>query len=210
MARNTREIILDSALLLFNTRGVDQLTVRDIAKKAKISHGNLQYHFPGVDDIVENLYKRLVAELDELFLKMTGQEVSLSILYHSSEITFRLLYKYKFIMLDFVSVMRKSKFIRDHYRKLYKQRKDQFSLVLQWMLKEGYLMKEPYPGHYEKVVEQLFIIGDFWIASSEILFDGKEKEKIPYYIDIVNQVMFPYFTEKTLSELQKLSSDKER
>lgn len=206
MAKNTREIILDSALQLFNSQGVDQLTVRDIARKAKISHGNLQYHFPSVEDIVENLYKRLVAELDELFLKMTGQEVSLSLLYHSSEFTLRLLYKYKFLMLDFVSVMRKSKYIRSHYRKLYKQRKDQFGLVLQWMLAEGYLKEEPYPGHYEKVVEQLFIIGDFWIASSEILYDGKEKEKIPYYIDIINQVMFPYFTEKTFAELQKLSS----
>ncbi len=205
MARNTREIILDSALQLFNSQNIDQLTVRDIAKKARISHGNLQYHFPTIEDIIESLYDRLVKELDQLFAQMTGQEVSLALLHSSSAFTFRLLYKYKFLMLDFVSVMRRSKYIRDHYRKLYKLRKDQFRMMLQWMLKEGYLRPELYQGQYEKVIEQLFIIGDFWIASSEVLYEGKEKDKIPYYIDIVNQVMLPYLTSKALAELEQSS-----
>ena len=205
MSRNTRELILDSALQLFNSNNVDQVTIRDVAKKAKISHGNLQYHFPNIENLVESLYNRLVAELDEQFRKMTGQEISLQVLNASTAVTFRLLYKYKFLMLDFVSVMRKSKYIREHYRNLYRMRKDQFRIVLQWMLKEGYLKAERYPGHYEKVIEQLFIIGDFWIASAEILFEGKEADKIDHYSDIINQVMLPYFTEKTLLELSKLA-----
>jgi AcrR family transcriptional regulator len=203
MGRNTREIILDSALQLFNTRNVDHVTIRDVAKKAKISHGNLQYHFPNIDSLVESLYDRLVAALDEQFSKMTGKEISLSLLQASSAVTFGLLYKYKFLMLDFVSVMRRSKHIRKHYQNLYKMRKDQFRIVLQWMLKHGYLMPELYPGHYEKVIEQLFIIGDFWIASSEILFDGREKDKVAHYTDIGNQVMLPYFTAKALEELNR-------
>jgi AcrR family transcriptional regulator len=201
MAKDTRENILDSALLLFNSQNVDQVTIREVAKKAGISHGNLCYHFPNIENLVENLYKRLVAELDNQFTLMTGREISLTVLQESSANTFRILYKYKFLMLDFVSVMRASKFIRDHYRKLYKFRKEQFRIVLGWMLSEGYLKSELYPGHYEKVIEQLFIIGDFWIASSEILFEGKEKDKVAYYADIVNQVLLPYFTEKTLSQL---------
>jgi AcrR family transcriptional regulator len=203
MARDTKEIILESALKLFNSENVDHVTVRNVAKKAGISHGNLCYHFPNIESLVENLYKRLVSELDEEFNKMTGQQMSLAVLHASSAVTFRLLYKYKFLMLDFVRVMRKSKYIRDHYRQLYRSRKDQFRVMTGWMLKQGYLKPEIYPGHYEKVIEQLFIIGDFWIASSEILFEGKEKDKLDYYIDIVNQVMMPYLTEKALIELSR-------
>jgi len=196
MRKDTKERILDAALHLFNNQSVDQVTIREVAKKAGISHGNLCYHFPNIESLVENLYKRLAAEQDELFLKMTGQEVSLPFLRSSSAQSFQLLYKYKFLMLDFVSIMRKSKFIREHYRKLYKLRKEQFRMLFSWLLKEGYLRPEIYPGHYDKVVEQLFIIGDFWIASSEILYEGKEKDKLPYYTDIVDQVLFPYLTEK--------------
>lgn len=202
MARNTRELILESALQLFNSKNVDQVTIRDVANKAKISHGNLQYHFPNIESLVESLYKRLVAELDTQFNLMTSQETSLKALITSSSVTFQLLYQYKFLMLDFVSVMRKSKYIREHYRKLYKLRKDQFRLMLQWMLKMEYLKPELYPGHYEKVIEQLFIIGDFWIASAEILYEGKEKDKVNYYTDVVNQVLLPYLTPEALQKLQ--------
>ena len=201
MPRDTKQIILDSALQLFNERNVDQVTIRDVAQKAGISHGNLCYHYPNIESLVENLYRRLVGELDDVFARMNGKEISLAQLRESSGNTFRILYAYKFLMLDFVTVMRKNKFIRDHYRKLYKIRKEQFRGVFAWMLREGYLKPELYPGHYEKVTEQLFIIGDFWIASAEILFEGKEKDKISYYADIVDQVLLPYFTEKAFSSM---------
>ena len=109
MAPNTRQKILDAALQLFNSTNVDQVTIRDVAKKAGISHGNLCYHFPNIDSLVEHLYLQLAAEQDELFSRMTAREVSLETLKASSAESLAILYKYKFLMLDFVSVMRKSK-----------------------------------------------------------------------------------------------------
>jgi AcrR family transcriptional regulator len=204
MKKDTKERILDSALSLFNSENIDHVTIRDVAKKAGISHGNLCYHFPNIESLVENLYKRLVMEMDEQFREMTGQEISFAILHASSAATFRKMYAYKFLMLDFVRVMRKSKRIRQHYQQLYRSRKDQFRMIIAWMHKETYLKPESYAGQYEKVIEQLFIIGDFWIASAEILYEGKEKDKIAYYADIVNQVLVPYFTDKGLQELSKM------
>ena len=199
MVKDIKNRILDISLELFNNHGIDEVSIRDVAKKVGISHGNLCYHFPNIESLIENLYKRLVSEQDELFQKMTGQEVSLAFLKASSAESFKLLHKYKFLMLDFVSIMRKSKVIREHYRELYKLRKQQFRMVISWMLKEEYIKQEIYPGHYEKVIEQLFIIGDFWIASSEILFEGNETDKFNYYTDIINQVLFPYLTDKGLN-----------
>lgn len=198
MAPDTRERILNTALQLFNSRNVDQVSIRDIAKKAGISHGNLCYYFPNTESLVENLYLRLAAEQDDLFERMTAKEVSLETLKASSMESLAILYRYKFLMLDFVSVMRKSKTIRTHYRKLYKLRKDQFRKVFAWMTARGYLKPEVYPGHYEKVIEQLFIVGDFWMASAEILYEGKEKDKVAHYADVIDQVLFPYLTEKAL------------
>ena len=91
MRKDTKERILDAALHLFNNQSVDQVTIREVAKKAGISHGNLCYHFPNMESLLENLYKRLAAEQDELFLKMTGQEVSLPFLRSSSAQSFQLL-----------------------------------------------------------------------------------------------------------------------
>jgi AcrR family transcriptional regulator len=198
MAQNTRQKIVDTALTLFNLKGADQVSIRDVASKAGISHGNLCYYFPNIENLVENLYLQLAAEQDELFIRMTAKDVSLQTLKASSKESLTLLYKYRFLMLDFVAVMRKSKQVRAHYRHLFKLRKDQFRNVFAWMIAEGYLRPEMYPGHYEKVIEQMFIVGDFWMASSEILYDGKEKDKIAHYADIIDHVLFPYLTPKAM------------
>ena len=200
MAPNTRQKILDAALQLFNSKNVEQVTIRDVAKKAGISHGNLCYHFPNIENLVENLYLQLAAEQDELFTRMTAREVSLQTLKSSSMESLTILYKYRFLMLDFVAVMRKSKKIREHYRALFRLRKEQFRKVFGWMISEGYMKPEIYPGHYEKVIEQMFIVGDFWMASAEILYEGKEKDKVAHYADIIDQVLFPYLTSRALKE----------
>lgn len=106
-------------------------------------------------------------------------------------------------MLDFVTVMRKNKKIREHYRKLFRLRQDQFRNVFAWMITEGYMKPETYSGQYEKLIEQMFIVGDFWIASAEILYDGKEKDKISHYVDILNQVLFPYLSQKAISAMEE-------
>ena len=129
MAKDTRQKILDVALRLFNATNVDRVSIRDVAMKAGISHGNLCYYFPNIESLVENLYLQLVAEQDELFNKMNNDQVSIETLKKSSMESLGILYKYKFLMLDFVTVMRKSKTIRDHYRKLFRLRKEQFRNV---------------------------------------------------------------------------------
>jgi AcrR family transcriptional regulator len=198
MAINTRQKILDVALHLFNARGTERISIRDVAKKVGISHGNLCYYFPNIESLVENLYLELVAKQNELFKTMTGAEMSLPVLKASSTASLTLLYGYKFLMLDFVSVMRNNKKIRDHYRELFRQRKEQFKKIFGWMILNGYLKPEIFPGQYDMVIEQMFIVGDFWMASSEILFEGKEKDRITHYAAIIDQVLFPYLTPKAL------------
>jgi len=199
MTSNTRQKILDSALQLFNSKGTEQVSIRDVAKKVGISHGNLCYYFPNIENLVETPYLQLVAEQEDLFRRMTARDVSLQTLKASSTESLTLLYNYKFLMLDFVSVMRRNKKIRDHYRQLFKRRKDQFRNIFGWMIANEYMRPEMFPGHYEKVIEQMFVVGDFWMASSEILYDGKEKDRITHYAEIIDMVLFPYLTPKAFT-----------
>ena len=54
--KDTKEIIINTALKLFNTEGLSKVTLRTIANKMGISQGNLNYHFKKRDDIIEALY----------------------------------------------------------------------------------------------------------------------------------------------------------
>ena len=50
---NTKEKILKEALKQFNASGVEQVTTRHIAKGLSMSQGNLHYHFPNKDELIE-------------------------------------------------------------------------------------------------------------------------------------------------------------
>ncbi len=68
-AAKRRSKILDAAMMCFLESGYHQTGVRDIAKRAGISLGNLYNHFPGKHDVLAEIAALERAEL-EPFLKL--------------------------------------------------------------------------------------------------------------------------------------------
>lgn len=200
----TKQKILTTALLLFNKEGIEEVTVRDIAKAMGISHGNLCYHYPSREVIIETLYNQLVEELNKELEKVQQDSVSLQLVYDVLVTTYKTLYKYKFLMIDFVAIMRKIPGIKKHFRGLMKQREIQFSLMLDNLQKQGVLKEEVIPGQYKNLIRQQMILGDFWIANSEIINDIKEDEKIKYYTEVsLSSILFA-LTKKGLNQYKKI------
>ena len=204
---NTREKILEAALKLFNEKGTETVTVRHIAKEIGISHGNLCYHFPNTDEIIFKLYENLVEELNTGISQLPVKEVDLWLLYRTGRITFSLLYKYKFLMLDFVGIMRRIEKIRNHYRQLVAFRQMEFRGAMQFLVEGGYLKPEMTEGHYAGVRELNFILGDFWISRAEIMFEGPEKEKLNYYLSLMFVPVLGSLTEKGLKQYEEIRKE---
>ena len=73
---NTRDLILEVALILLNERGESIVTSVDLANEMNISPGNLYYHFKGKEQVVEELYAqfhaRVLLALQEIALQAKG------------------------------------------------------------------------------------------------------------------------------------------
>lgn len=54
----TKSLILQSALEIFEERGYEQTTMRAIAEKAKVSLGNAYYYFPSKEHLIQEFYHR--------------------------------------------------------------------------------------------------------------------------------------------------------
>ncbi len=193
---NTKERILQNALQLFNERGINPVTTRHIAAALSISHGNLCYHFASREIIIEQLYHRLVAELDAEIGQATQSAAGLPELLGLTQKTFEIQYKYRFILLHIVEIMRKITSVGAHFRQLLIHRKVQFSAIIGRLVREGIFETESYPGQYDRLVTQFYLIGDFWLSEAEILYEGPEEEKVNYYVQIARSLIFPYLTDK--------------
>jgi AcrR family transcriptional regulator len=61
-SEQTRALILETALRLFQERGYDKTTMRAIAKEAGVSVGNAYYYFAGKKHLIQGFYDRIGAE----------------------------------------------------------------------------------------------------------------------------------------------------
>lgn len=189
----TKEKILQTALQLFNERGLAKVTLRVIAGEMGISQGNLNYHFKHRKDIIEALYKELVKKMDQGM----GQLVSgldMTFLFQSNILLFEQLYEYRFLMLDFVQVMREYSSIRTHYQQLQAIRTQQFMYLVKAMQEKGWLREELYDKEYERLYRRMNIGGDFWISFAEIAEGQLTHNRLRDYSILLAEHVFPYLT----------------
>ncbi|MET9735501.1 TetR family transcriptional regulator [Streptomyces sp. NPDC006458] len=80
-SEQTRALILETAMRLFQERGYDKTTMRAIAQEAGVSVGNAYYYFEGKEHLIQGFYDRIAAE---------HQAAVRDVLDHESELEARL------------------------------------------------------------------------------------------------------------------------
>jgi len=200
---STKEKILAQSKDLFNQKGFQTTTLRQIAAALGMSQGNLNYHFKTKQDIIEQLYFDLVGELNKEMEAMTQSYSSLSTLYKSSEITMRIFYDYRFLLRDLYLIFRESQVVKEHYIKLQELRKGQFKQLFNLMIQESILRPEELINEYDRLYERMMIVGDNWVNTSE-LFCLEIKKPVIYYRDLLFEMVYPYLTEKGKKEFNDL------
>lgn len=202
---STKERILEVALKQFNEVGTDQATVRSIAEEIGISHGNLCYHFKNTDTLIEALYDQLIEEIDIPALNIQVPEIDLNTLFQQAKQSFHLLYKYRFLLLDFVRIIRRIASIREKFRQHIELRRFQFHITFQHLIERGLMKEEWVPGLYDHLITNILILGDNWINHAEIHFDENGALVVDYYLKAFISNIVPYLTDKGLVAYQELN-----
>ena len=76
-SEQTRTLILETALRLFQERGYDKTTMRAIAKEAGVSVGNAYYYFESKEHLVQGFYDRIGAEHQAVVRPILDRETDL-------------------------------------------------------------------------------------------------------------------------------------
>lgn len=187
---------MDTALDLFNDKGLAQVSLRTIADELKISPGNLTYHFKRREEIIETLYYEFVAAVEERFSKSILTEVNLELVYELISILTETRLKYRFLMRDFTSLIAENQALKKHYSSLLKERRLQTQSIFTQLVKQKILRQPELSHEYEYLYDRIQILGNFWITSALMHGEKLTQSVIDRNFEMIWQLLYPYLTEK--------------
>lgn len=200
----TRDKILETALKLFNEKGISEVSSKTIAEEMGISYGNLCYHFPKKDDIILQLYFNMQEQLDIQFSNIHEEVINLEFMLSRLKLLFEEIYKYKFLYLGITKMMRHFDHVKTHARQQFDQRWKILDTLAEFLIANEYM--KPFPEEIQKdmLIHALLMITNSWISDAELFFKGKESEKVDYYMQLFFNLVRPTLTAKGKERLEKI------
>jgi AcrR family transcriptional regulator len=119
--RRTAERILEVTLDLFNRFGEPNVSTTLISAELGISPGNLYYHYPAKDELINSLFDRYEARLNEL-LQASGGVRHVEDAWLFFHMLFELIWQYRFLYRDLNDLLSKNRRLETHFQFVLKNK----------------------------------------------------------------------------------------
>lgn len=206
MARQTRERILDTGLAMFNALGEPNVSTNHIADELGISPGNLYYHFRNKDDIVEQLFARYEARLDDALLLPEEREPNLEDIWLQLHLVFESLRQYRFLYRDLVDILARNRKLKLRFARIMARAEASASSMLRGLVETGVMRASP--AEIRALAENVLLIATFWMSFNAVRGGKAEADETDLNRGI-HQVMMliaPFLREEERSHLNRLAS----
>lgn len=194
--KSTKEKILNNAHELFNNQGVANVSLRKIASAIGISHSNLIYHFKTKNDVINALHERILTAAIEENQKLKQQKNTILNLMQSTLIGFRVLYDYRFFMLDLNYIIRINEPLKQQFQAIEQVRHQMYADWILASINNNLMRQAEFPNEYENLIKNIRIFSDYWLASAEIYNSEIPEEMIKKYVRLFLNLFYPYLTDR--------------
>jgi AcrR family transcriptional regulator len=114
--RRTAERILEVTLDLFNRFGEPNVSTTLISAELGISPGNLYYHYPAKDELINSLFDRYERALTEL-LQAADNVRNVEDAWLFFHMLFELIWQYRFLYRDLNDLLSKNRRLETHFQR---------------------------------------------------------------------------------------------
>ena len=127
--RRTAERILEVTLDLFNRFGEPNVSTTLISAELNISPGNLYYHYPAKDELINALFDRYEKALGEL-LPAAGGVSHVEDAWLFLHLLFELIWQYRFLYRDLNDLLSKNRRLETHFQFVLKNKTNAVEAML--------------------------------------------------------------------------------
>ena len=136
--RRTAERILEVTLELFNRFGEPNVSTTLISAELNISPGNLYYHYPAKDELINSLVDRYEVSLNGL-LNASGDVADVEDCWFFMHSLFELIWQYRFLYRDLNDLLSKNRRLETQFQAVLKNKTRAVKSLLDGMSRSGAL-----------------------------------------------------------------------
>ncbi len=134
--RRTAERILEVTLDLFNRFGEPNVSTTLISAELRISPGNLYYHYPAKDELINALFDRYEQSSSELLNASDGVR-NVEDAWFFMHTLFELIWQYRFLYRDLNDLLSKNRRLETHFQAILKNKTRAVRAMLDSMSRSG-------------------------------------------------------------------------
>jgi AcrR family transcriptional regulator len=159
--RRTAERILETTLALFNRFGEPNVSTTLISAELNISPGNLYYHYPAKDELINALFDRFERELGELL--NAGDDVrNVEDAWFFMHTLFELIWQYRFLYRDINDLLSKNRRLETHFQLVLKNKTRAVKGMLEGMRRGGALHIDS--REIETTATSMVVVLTYWLS----------------------------------------------
>ena len=159
--RRTAERILEVSLDLFNRFGEPNVSTTLISSALGISPGNLYYHYPAKDELVNALFDRYENELRPMLSEANAIK-DLNGAWHLMQRLFELGWAHRFLFRDLNDLLSKNRHLETHFQQIQIESLNTLVHLLQRLQSAGVLIMDG--GQIACTAANLMVILNYWFS----------------------------------------------
>lgn len=200
--RNTRERILQAALLLFNQDGEPHTPTNRIADELGISPGNLHYHFRTKGDLVENLFSAFERRMLELLATPQARNVHVEDVWFFLHLVFETIGEYRFIYRDLTDLCGRFRGLHRRFQAIINLSMQTARHLCEGLADQGQL--EAGPEELEALVRNIVLVSTSWLSFDQVA-DRTAHPRPDRAVWQVMSLISPYLLGDAREELSQLA-----
>jgi AcrR family transcriptional regulator len=159
--RRTAERILEVTLELFNRFGEPNVSTTLISAEMGISPGNLYYHYPAKDELINSLFDRYERALNEI-LNASDNVRDVEDAWFFMHTLFELIWQYRFLYRDLNDLLSKNRRLETHFQFVLKNKTRSVKTMLDAMNRSGAVRLDP--REIEPTATSMVVVLTYWLS----------------------------------------------
>lgn len=159
--RRTAERILEVTLELFNRFGEPNVSTTLISAELNISPGNLYYHYPAKDELINSLFDRYERALNEVLNASDGVR-DVEDAWFFLHTLFELIWQYRFLYRDLNDLLSKNRRLETHFQWVLKNKARSVRSMLDGMSRSGAISIDS--REVEATATGMVVVLTYWLS----------------------------------------------